>query len=445
VDWSILPELIAVSLLACAFYSVARRSSTQVSRLWLIGWLVIVIHFTSLLFVHVAGNWGTLAEIVGFSALTWAGTLFMWSSVPYRKEHSSPWMFAALLGMNTLYMSLLVIGPAASWALTSAAALFGVLPLAVTLLALRGFNHPLRWVTVILYGILSVFLLRFQYWPGIGSEMALYAVLFTVYFDCCIHFSYSYRRATAGAFITITGFLTWAAVFVTAPLMMTLWPAIHVESEVWNLPKFLVAAGMILLVLEEQIEHNRHLALHDDLTGLPNRRLFQDRLDNALARARRTNTKTALLQVDLNRFKLVNDTLGHPVGDLVLQCVAGLFSARVRRSDTVARTGGDEFSVILEEPTSRGNAVLVGKSLQQLLSEPLNLGEGITVRIGASIGIAVFPDDAPNMDALCSAADRRMYDAKHGFRSVGELSDFAANCSLPALQPKSIAGIADVQ
>jgi diguanylate cyclase (GGDEF)-like protein len=162
------------------------------------------------------------------------------------------------------------------------------------------------------------------------------------------------------------------------------------------------------------------LALHDDLTGLPNRRLFQDRLSNALERARRTKTQTALLQVDLNRFKQVNDTLGHHIGDLVLQYVAALFSARVRRSDTVARTGGDEFSIILEEPTSRGSAVLVGKSLQQLLSEPLNVGQGITVRIGASIGIAVFPDDAPNMDALCIAADRRMYDVKDGFRSVGD-------------------------
>lgn len=419
-NWSVLPDLAVVVLLACAFASVAQRSPKQVFKLWLIGWLVIVLHFTALLFVHVAGIWGTFAEMVALSSLTWTGMLFMWSSVPYRKEYSSPWMFTVLLGANTFYVSLLAIGPAASWALTPAAALFGLLPLAVTLFALRGFNHPLRWVTVILYGILSVFLLHFQHRPGNGADLATYAVLFTVYFDCCIHFSYIYRRATAGAFITIIGFLTWAAVFVTAPLMMTFWPAIHVESEVWNLPKFLVAAGMILLLLEEQIEHNRHLALHDDLTGLPNRRLFQDRLSNALERARRTKTQTALLQVDLNRFKQVNDTLGHHIGDLVLQYVAALFSARVRRSDTVARTGGDEFSIILEEPTSRGSAVLVGKSLQQLLSEPLNVGQGITVRIGASIGIAVFPDDAPNMDALCIAADRRMYDVKDGFRSVGD-------------------------
>jgi len=188
--------------------------------------------------------------------------------------------------------------------------------------------------------------------------------------------------------------------------------SVHVEGEVWNLPKYVVAVGMILLLLEDQIEHNKHLALHDHLTGLPNRRLYQDRLASALERARRFEAQTALLVIDLDSFKEVNDTLGHHVGDMVLQKVAVLFSSRVRRSDTVARTGGDEFSVILEEPTSRAEAAHVGKSLMQLLSEPLQLGEH-SVLIGASVGIAVFPEDAREMEALCIAADLRMYDAKH--------------------------------
>jgi diguanylate cyclase (GGDEF)-like protein len=189
------------------------------------------------------------------------------------------------------------------------------------------------------------------------------------------------------------------------------WPAIQVESEVWNLPKYVVAVGMILLLLEDQIEHNRHLALHDYLTGLPNRRLFEDRLSGALERARRAEATAALLVIDLDRFKHVNDTLGHPVGDLLLKRVAQLFSGRVRRTDTVARTGGDEFSVILEEPTSRENAIQVGRSLMHILQEPLQLGKH-TVQVGASIGMAIFPDDGADMESLCVAADARMYDEK---------------------------------
>jgi diguanylate cyclase (GGDEF)-like protein len=221
-----------------------------------------------------------------------------------------------------------------------------------------------------------------------------------------------YRRATAGAFVTIAGFFAWASVFVVAPLMAAFLPQVRVESEVWNLPKYIVAVGMILLLLEDQIQHNKHLALHDELTGLPNRRLFQDRLTNAVERARRTGSQTALLLVDLDHFKQVNDTLGHHIGDLVLKNVAQICSARVRRSDTVARTGGDEFSVILDEPTSHADAESVGRSLMQLLREPLQLGN-YTVKIGASVGIAVFPEDAPDMESLCITADLRMYDNKH--------------------------------
>jgi diguanylate cyclase (GGDEF)-like protein len=170
---------------------------------------------------------------------------------------------------------------------------------------------------------------------------------------------------------------------------------------------------MILLLLEEQIEHNKYLALHDELTGLPNRRLFQDRLANSLERARRTGSQTALLLVDLDQFKQVNDTLGHHVGDQLLKRVGAVFSGRVRRSDTVARTGGDEFSVILDEPINRDDAERVGNSLIELLNQPFDLGNQ-TIRVGASVGIAVFPEDASDVEGLCIAADLRMYGFKHG-------------------------------
>jgi len=414
-----LPDVGAVALLTCAFASVARRSHTHISRVWLTGWLMIALHFTSFLFLNVPGFWGTLAQVVGLAALTWAGLLFMWASVPYRKEISSRWILFGLLAANTLYICLITAGPPAAWALTPSSILFGVIPLVFAIVARRKSFHPLRWTVIGLYSSLSIFLLVFQHRTGNGPDLALNAVLFTVYFGCCIHFWYAYRRATAGAFITIAGFLAWASVFAVAPSIMTFLPAVHIESEVWNLPKYVVAVGMILLLLEDQIQHNEHLALHDYLTGLPNRRLFQDRLASALERARRSQAQAAVLVVDLDHFKQVNDTLGHHAGDQVLQQVAAIFLARVRRSDTVARTGGDEFSLILEEPTSRENANQVGQSLQQLLNEPLQLG-GHEVRVGASVGIAVFPEDAQDMESLCVAADLRMYDSKYKAESTTE-------------------------
>jgi diguanylate cyclase (GGDEF)-like protein len=411
VDWSKLPELGAVALLACAFASVARRSQTTASRLWLTGWVMIALHFSSFIILPFANIWGTLASIVCVASLVWAGLLFMLASVPYHSQTSSHWMMGTLLAVNTLYLSLLIAGPAQPLMLDVAACLIGLCPLVITLLALPAFNSALRWSTVCLYGALSIFLLAFQHRPGNGGDLALNAVLFTVYLGCCINFVYSQRLKTTGALITFAGFLSWASVFVLAPWLAAVLPNLQLEDEVWNLPKYVVAVGMILLFLEYQIEHNKYLALHDELTGLPNRRLFQDRLTSALERARRSGTQTALLLIDLDRFKQVNDALGHHCGDLLLQRVAAILSGRSRRTDTVARTGGDEFSIILEEPASREDAERVVRALTQLLEEPITLGEQ-TVQIGASIGIAVFPDDASAMESLCIKADLRMYASK---------------------------------
>jgi len=433
-DWSKLPDFGAIALLACAFASVARRNQTPVSRLWLTGWIMIALHFAAFMFIPTRGNGGTIAIFTGLVALVWAGLLFIWASVPYRTLPSSGWTLAALLSTNTLYIGLISITPVASRALTPAAVLIGIAPLAVTLLSLRKFNHPMRWAVVMLYGALALFLLAVQHRSGNGPDLALNAVLFTVYLGWSIHFWYTYRQATTGAFITIAGFFSWALVFVIAPGISAFLPGFHLESEVWNLPKYVVAVGMILLLLEKQIEHNKYLALHDELTGLPNRRLFEDRLAKTLERASRSGSQVALLLVDLDRFKQVNDSLGHHVGDMLLSRVGDLFSGRVRRSDTVARTGGDEFSIILEGPTSREDPEFVSQSLIQLLKEPLNLGNH-AVRIGASVGVAVFPEDASNLEALCIAADLRMYDSKHGAQGLGEMLRTSMQSSMMVVEP----------
>lgn len=429
-DWSTVPDLAAVGLLACAFASVSRRGQNPVSGLWLTGWILIVLHFTAFVFLPAPGIWGTVAADVGLAALAAAGNLFMYASIPFRQHRSSISMLLTLIATNTLYLSLINAGPGAVWALTPAAILIGAAPLTVALIAMPRLSHPLRWVMVSLCCALCVFLLSVQHRGTNGISLALNGLLFTVFFACAICFFSAYRRVSAGALITIAGFMAWAGVFVVAPWVDAHYPNIHIENEVWNLPKYLVAVGMILLLLEEQIEHNRYLALHDELTGLPNRRLFLDRLSVAVERARRLGSRMSLLVVDLDYFKEVNDTLGHHAGDLVLQKVAAAFAGRVRRSDTVARTGGDEFSVILEEPTDLIKAKQVADSLLNILEEPLDV-ELTRVRVGASIGLAIFPDDAADLEALRIAADLRMYDGKNQSRQLRKLPI----CALDPVRP----------
>jgi len=145
-------------------------------------------------------------------------------------------------------------------------------------------------------------------------------------------------------------------------------------------------------------------------------------LETTLERARRTGSQAALLLIDLDRFKLVNDTVGHHIGDELLKHIGRLFVGRVRRTDTVARTGGDEFSVVLEEPMNRTEAMRMALDLTQLLDPPILL-EGNTLHIGASVGIAIFPDDAGDAESLCIAADLRMYASRRAARSREDRTD----------------------
>lgn len=161
-------------------------------------------------------------------------------------------------------------------------------------------------------------------------------------------------------------------------------------------------------IAKERLEQLAHF---DPLTGLPNRTLFFDRLSQAYLQAQRYSYMFALLFIDLDGFKGVNDTLGHDAGDLVLKEAGRRLSTHVRNCDTVARMGGDEFTVILSRITTKGDAMAVAEQLVAEMSKPFDV-EGTVQQLGASIGIAIFPDDGADAQTLLKAADIAMYDAK---------------------------------
>lgn len=166
---------------------------------------------------------------------------------------------------------------------------------------------------------------------------------------------------------------------------------------------------------EERIQRVAH---HDSLTGLPNRLLFNDRLNQAISLAKRDSRQFALLYLDLDKFKPVNDALGHTAGDELLKSVAARIQHQVRESDTVARVGGDEFTVILHDIVRREDAETVARKIIAVLAAPFQLdSQKQSVDIGTSIGIAVYPTDARDADALVKAADAAMYSAKQAGNS----------------------------
>ena len=158
-------------------------------------------------------------------------------------------------------------------------------------------------------------------------------------------------------------------------------------------------------------EHIQNLAQYDQLTTLPNRMLFNDRLQGAINRAKRANSVVGLMFIDLDRFKSVNDTLGHHAGDILLQEVARRLAGGIRAQDTVARLGGDEFTVILEELTHAEDAANVAEKLLASLQQKIVV-DGNDIFIGGSIGISVFPNDGDTPENIIKCADMAMYQAK---------------------------------
>jgi diguanylate cyclase (GGDEF)-like protein/PAS domain S-box-containing protein len=162
---------------------------------------------------------------------------------------------------------------------------------------------------------------------------------------------------------------------------------------------------------KRQAEEIKHQAAHDALTGLPNRRLLSDRMEQAVARAQRNGRRVGIVMLDLDGFKHINDTLGHRVGDLLLIEAARRLAHCVRESDTVARVGGDEFMVVLPEIQSQGDLQLLATKILAHIREPYAI-EGKELFVSCSIGLTLFPDDGANPEDLLAHADTAMYRAK---------------------------------
>jgi diguanylate cyclase (GGDEF)-like protein len=173
---------------------------------------------------------------------------------------------------------------------------------------------------------------------------------------------------------------------------------------------------------KRQEEEARFLAYHDTLTGLPNRRLLDDRLRQAVFAAQRRDARVALMVIDLDQFKQVNDALGHRAGDSVLREVANRIAGCLRKADTLARHGGDEFVVVIPDVHQDGDCQVVAEKILRALVPPFHV-DGRDFTIGASIGLSLYPVDAGDGEALLRNADAAMYRAKqlgrNNFRFYG--------------------------
>jgi len=412
-NFNALPALIALAVLVTVFAAIRRQQTRQRVSLWLTGWAFILLR-SVVEFAHARIDWLARTErAIELSALEMASLAFVVSVAPRATTWRRQLVIAVVLGVPALAYT-----NAALWGVGANRFYYTVVVLgliAALLMIWSWYKRITQYVVCI--GLALVALAALICWsisaghPDYGVQLFLAGMnLFAggLYW-------YRFRRPSAGVLSTVFGFAAWGLTFPALILLAALAPSVHIDSETWNIPKYLVAVGMIVTLLEDQISATEHLAYHDELTGLPNRRLLQDRLLQALARADRTGCKVAVLLLDLDDFKEINDTFGHRIGDAVLQQVVARLSSRMRASDTLARTGGDEFTIVSEIATAEG-AQALASAMESALVQPLSV-EGQLVRAGVSAGYALYPDDGADPTELCAAADKAMYASKRGLRS----------------------------
>ena len=413
-NYLLLPDLAAMAMLLSILYFLRRRHPREAVNLWLIG--LLYIFFEAI--IHAAypapGPWRFAAHVVALNCFYIAGSIFLWASGRDLFPRKPSLLYLLLNSLPpvvllTIY-GLGVHSPSSYHAIAAGGLSLGIVS-AFAIARTWGLGRG-WWIFYVQLGIW----VPIWFFASAGSfRDAAYFVLFVLYFATAVLFQLSLPRKSLGKVAIVVGFVVWSLVF-----LLHSWVTNHpgydaVADEIWNLQKFLVTIGMLLVLLEQQVSTNEWYAFHDHLTGLPNQRLFEDRLAAAIEQSKFNNTRTALLMVDLDGFKLINDTHGHDAGDELLRHIAQNLRGVIRPPDTLARLGGDEFIIIATDlPSDQPVNIIADSSatrISRALCTPVDIN-GNSLSITGSIGVAVYPDDTTDEVQLRRMADQRMYEQK---------------------------------
>jgi diguanylate cyclase (GGDEF)-like protein len=413
-NYRLTPDLAAMAVLLTILYFLRKRHPQERVDLWITGLLFIFLESIAHAFYAPKGQWHLPSHIVALDSYLAAGVIFLWAAAKPLFPRKP-----------TLYYLLLNTPP-----------LFAVLTTYGLDVRTHGIFHVFIACGLVL-GLISPFLLARsarlgRAWWLIALQVgvwgsgwffashgmyrdAAYIPLFALYLSTAVVFELSLPRKSLGKVAIVLGFTVWALVFLFHSWVTNRPQYIDIAAEIWDMQKFLVTIGMLLVMLEHQVSSNEWYAFHDHLTGLPNRRLFEDRLVAAIQQAKRSNTRTALLMLDLNGFKYINDSHGHEIGDEVLQHISDNLRGAIRAPDTLARLGGDEFIIIAtglpgDQPTESIAEASVAR-VSEALRKPVNV-KGNAFTVTGSIGVAVYPDDTTDEALLHRLADQRMYQKK---------------------------------
>jgi diguanylate cyclase (GGDEF)-like protein len=414
-DLSHLPEVAALGILIVCFRPLVRRAGAH-ANVWFVGWLFLALNFVA---KAIEPGAGALRPLFFFSSRAMMSLCILTFAVIAESETgrrvSRPVMW--MLAIPLLFQSALIAEPGHAQALDRLAVLLFAAP-GVYLLVGAEPRTRQAWLLGGTYAVLAGLALASD--PGNPARL-MSAALTLLLLSAAWLYLRSAQRLHRGVWMAVCGLAGWA---LTGPAMQLLqWehPGIHLAGTLLELPIYLMAGGIVLTLLDDHVVRTERLAMHDPLTDLPNRRLFEERLLEALEEARRERTTIACIVIDVDNFKTINDTLGHAAGDQLLRALAVRLAWHISPRDLLARTGGDEFTALLAGVHDEHHLTFIAGAMMSAASIPI-LVDGRPVDVRISIGIALSPDHADDVDSLRRAADEAMYSAK---RRGGSLLAFA--------------------
>jgi diguanylate cyclase (GGDEF)-like protein len=404
-NYAFLPDLSALTILIILLVLLRKRHPQEQVNMWLLGLFFTLVEAIAHIFYAPAGPPSTILHVVVMDCYLLTGIVFVWASGDIHRDNKKSRRSRLIyIAWNTL--PLFAMATAYGMHLFARGAFLPCVIAGLGISVVTTFVFKRGWIRAILFacGWLAVgFLVSRAYYRD-----AVYWSLGAVYSVAWFNFKRRLPTPSTGRVAILTGFFIWAAFFFIHPLIVQYRTYADIASHIWNMQKSLISIGMILVLLEEQVSNNRWLALHDELTGLANRRSFENQLTASLERLRRSNRQLAVFLLDLNGFKQINDSFGHHAGDEVLRAVACRLRDDVYGCETLARLGGDEFTMIACDVVGRAAGDRHAEAIQAVVERPI-LVDGRTMTVSACVGIALFPQDGQEATKLLRIADQRMY------------------------------------
>ncbi len=414
-DRGLLPDIFSLAVFIAGFRPLARRVGAHAS-LWFLGWVFLLVHYVALVFVGLHGFVEFAARLVAALTMALCALSFLMAAanVPTRRIGHR---LMVVLSAPVLLLALASRFPAAGpWPALVACALYSG-PGIYLLTRRRQRSTPSIVVSVAfaLFGVAMV--------PVVGHHPkdAAYGSLSLLFLSSAYLYILSVERYTRGVIAAVVGMAGWGLSYLFTLVMVAFFPDVPLDRALVQLPRYLMVVGIMLTLLEEYVERTERMAMHDPLTDLPNRRMFEQRLIATMEEARINKTTVACLVIDVDNFKTINDTLGHEAGDQLLRALAVRLSWHMSPRDILARTGGDEFTALLAGVTDEHHLRFIASAMMSAGSVPIMI-DGKPVDMHISIGIALSPDHADDIDGLRRAADEAMYTAK---RKGGAMLAFA--------------------